>query len=47
MTKAEIIQRQALRELLQLIRDLHEKEENHEHNHTDHRRNAGQPETAR
>jgi len=47
MTRAEIIQRQALRELLQLIRDLHEKEENDEHNHTDYRRNAGQPEPAR
>ena len=49
MTTAEIIQRQALKELLQLIRELNgkEKEEKHEHNHTDYRRHAGQPEAAR
>ena len=41
MTTAEIIERQALRELLQLIRDLNgQKEDNHEHHHPDHRGNA-------
>lgn len=44
MTKAEIVQRQALRELLQLIRELHVKEEErNEHHHHHHRSDAGQP----
>ena len=47
MNEAEIIQRQALRELLQLIRELNEKEEINEHHHTDDRSNTGQPEAAR
>lgn len=44
MTTAEIIQRQALKELLQLIRELNrkEKEETHEHNHIDYRSDAEQ-----
>ena len=48
MNEAEIIQRQALKELLQLIRELNgkEKEEKHEHNHTDYRGHAGQPSPA-
>ena len=44
MTTADIIERQALKELLQLIRELNEKEkeETHEHNHIDYRSDAGQ-----
>lgn len=44
MNEAEIIQRQALKELLQLIRVLNEKEkeETHEHNHIDYCSDAGQ-----
>ena len=49
MTATDIIERQALKELLQLIRVLNEKEteETHEHNHIDYRGHAGQPEAAR
>lgn len=46
MTATDIIERQALRELLQLIRELNEKEETNEHHHTDDRSNTGQPEAA-
>lgn len=49
MTKAEIIERQALRELLALIREVNakEEEENHEYHHPYNRCNTGQPEAAR
>lgn len=48
MTTTEIIERQALGELLNLIRTLNAKEEEkHEHDHTDHRCDTGQPEAAR
>ena len=47
MTTTEIIERHALRELLQLIRELNDKEETNEHHHTDNRSYTGQPEAAR
>ena len=47
MDNAEQIERQALRELLQLLRDLNRKEQRDEHDHIDNRCNPGQLETAR
>lgn len=48
MTNAEQIERQALRELLALIKELNAKEEERdEHDHIDNRCNPGQLETAR
>lgn len=48
MTNAEHIERQALREILHLIKELiATEEEKHEHDHTDNRRNTGQSEETR
>lgn len=48
MTNAEHVERQALGEIIKLIKELIAKEEEkHEHDHTDNRRNTGQPEKAR
>lgn len=48
MTNAEHVERQALGEIIKLIKELIAKEEEkHEHYNADNRRNTGQPEETR